>query len=137
MAFFSIPGNTLPCQSTTRQLFEFLTDFKNFASILPEDKADNFTYNESSCSFNIRGITPMTVKLKNKIPFSLIEFSSEGLGKFNFELKVVFEGMPDACGTSQITLSGDLNPFIKAMAEKPLTALVESMNRKLSELKLN
>lgn len=137
MAFFSIPGNALPCVSTAKKLFDFLTDFKNFEAILPEDKADQFSYTQNSCSFNIRGITPMTVVLKNKVPFSMIEFNSEGLGKFNFELKVEFSGQPDECGTSKITLSGDLNPFIKTMAEKPLSALVESMNKRLSELKLN
>ena len=136
MAYFTIPGKALACVSTCRQLYDFLTNFKNFGSILPEDKTENFTFNETSCSFNIRGITPMTVILKNKVPFSLIEFSSEGLGKFNFDLKVVFEGLADECATSQISLSGDLNPFIKAMAEKPLTALVDSMNKKLSELKI-
>jgi hypothetical protein len=137
MAFFSIQGNALPTSSSIKSLFDFLTDFKNFGSILPEDKADNFSFTPNSCSFNIRGITPMTVVLKNKIPYTYIEFSSEGLGKFNFELKVEFTGSPEACGTSVIVLSGDLNPFIKAMAEKPLMALVESMNKRLSELKLS
>jgi hypothetical protein len=127
MAFFSIPSSELKASSTNKKLFEFLTDFKNFKSILPEDKAENFSCDENSCSFDIKGITPMKVVLAGKHPYSKILFNSEGLGKFNFNLGV------NLC---KIDLSGDLNPFIKTMAEKPLTALVNSMNEKLAALTL-
>lgn len=134
MAFFSFPSSELKTKSTNKKLFEFLTDFKNFKLILPEDKAENFNCDEHSCSFVIKGITPMKVVLAGKHPFSKILFNSEGLGKFNFNLEVNFTGAGDEIGTCKIELSGDINPFIKAMAEKPLTALVNSMNQKLAAL---
>lgn len=137
MAFFSIPSSELKATSTNKLLFEFLTDFKNFKSILPEDKAENFSCDEHSCSFDIKGITPMKVVLAGKHPYSKILFNSEGLGKFNFNLEVNFSGSENEVGQCKIELSGDLNPFIKTMAEKPLTALVNSMNQKLAALKLN
>lgn len=137
MAFFSIPSSELKAISTNKKLFEFLTDFKNFKSILPEDKAENFKCDEHSCSFDIKGITPMKVVLAGKHPYSKILFNSEGLGKFNFNLEVNFTGSENEVGTCKIELSGDLNPFIKTMAEKPLTALVNSMNQKLAALEIN
>jgi hypothetical protein len=136
MAFFSIPSSELTAASSNKLLFEFLTDFKNFKSILPEDKADNFSCDEHSCSFNIKGITPMKVVLTGKHPYNKIIFNSEGLGKFNFNLVVNFIGGENEIGSCSIELSGDLNPFIKTMAEKPLTGLVNSMNQKLANLKL-
>lgn len=136
MAFFSIPSSELKTSSTNKLLFNFLIDFKNFKAILPEDKADNFTCDENSCSFNIKGITPMKVVLTGKQPYHKILFNSEGLGKFNFNLEVNFIGSENEVGACRIELSGDLNPFIKSMAEKPLIALVNSMNQKLANLKL-
>lgn len=136
MAFFSIPSAELKANSSNKLLFNFLTDFKNFASILPEDKAENFSCDENSCSFDIKGITHMKVVLAAKQPCSKILFNSEGLGKFNFNLEVNFKGSEEEVGECRIDLSGDLNPFIKTMAEKPLTALVNSMNEKLANLKL-
>lgn len=137
MAFFSIPSSELKASSTNKQLFEFLTDFKNFESILPEDKVDGFTCDENSCSFNIKGITPLKVVLESKIPYSKIVFNSTGLAKYNFNLEVNLKGEATEIGECKVQLSGDLNPFIKAMAEKPLTQLVNSMNQKLAGLKLN
>ena len=53
------------------------------------------------------------------------------------KLKVLFTEDSITGGTCKVELSGDLNPIIKAMAEKPLTQLVNTMSLKLSELKIS
>lgn len=137
MAAFTIVSETNKTASTLKNLFEFLCDFKNFAAILPEDKVENFVFSGDQCSFSIKGITPMTIKLIEKNPYHTILFSSEGLAKFNFSLKVRFMGEPEKSGECTIDLMGDLNPIIKSMAEKALSGLVNTMSLKLSQLKLN
>ena len=134
MAKFTIISGTNKTASPLKNLYTFLSDFKNFGSLLPEDKVDNFKYSETECSFNIKGITPMTIKVAEKVPYEFILFSSDGLAKFNFSLKVQFIGDAEQTGECKIDLLGDLNPFIKAMAEKPLTGLVNTMSLKLSQL---
>jgi hypothetical protein len=134
VAFFTIISDTNSTVSDLKSLYNYLIDFKNFASILPEDKVKDFHYSDSECSFTINGITAMTVKRTEQVPYDHILFSSEGLAKFNFSLKVFFMGEPDSTGQCKVELSGDLNPFIKTMAEKPLTGLINTMSKKLSEL---
>lgn len=134
MAAFTIISNTHSTQASLKSLFDFLSDFKNFILILPEDKISDFKYSGDQCSFNIQGITPMTIRLVEKEEARTILFSSEGLAKFNFNLKAVFTGEPVLPGTCCVELMADLNPFIKSMAEKPLTALVNTMSLKLSQL---
>lgn len=134
MAAFTIHSDTNTTHASLKDVFEFLSDFKNFGAILPQDKVDNFQFSENECSFNIKGITPMTIKLVEKKTWEFILFSSEGLAKFNFNLKASFIGEPSQPGQCNIELSGDMNPFIKSMAEKPLTALVNTMSLKLSQL---
>ncbi len=102
---------------------------------MPEDKVENFEYNDTSCNFNIKGVTPLKVKLKEKQPHRLVVFESEGLAKFNFLLEASFSGDENSPGKCQIKLQGDINPFIKMMAEKPLTQLVNTMALRLSQLK--
>ncbi len=136
MAAFTIEGTPKETNSDISQLYNFLSDFKNFESILPPDKVENFQYNGDQCSFNIRGITALSIRITEKKQNEYILFSSEGLSKFNFQLKANFSGGAENKGRCQIDLHGDLNPFIKAMAEKPLKSLVDTMTLKLSELKL-
>jgi len=133
VAAFTIVSETNKTASSLKSLYEFLIDFKNFAAILPEDKVENFQFTGDQCSFNIKGITPMTIKLIEKNPYHHILFSSEGLAKFNFSLKVSFIGDAENTGECRVDLMGDLNPFIKTMAEKSLTGLVNTMSLKLSQ----
>ena len=134
MAKFTIESETNKTVSSIKALYDFLNDFKNFSSILPEDKVDNFKYSENECSFNIKGITPMTIKVAERVPYEFILFSSDGLAKFNFSLKVQFTGDAGSTGECKVDLLGDLNPFIKTMAEKPLGNLINTMSLKLSQL---
>jgi len=134
LAEFTIISNTESTRSSLKQLYDFLTDFKNFQSILPEDKVENFQHTADSCSFTIRGITALTVKLIEKTPYNNIRFQSEGLAKFNFILEAKLIGEPAKPGQCKIELIADMNPFIRVMAEKPLTGLVNAMALKLSQL---
>lgn len=134
MAEFTIISNTEQTKAPIRELYNFLIDFKNFKSILPEDKIEGFEYTQDSCKFTIRGITALTIKQISKTPYSSVKFQSEGLAKFNFILEAKFIGEPDKPGQCLIELFADMNPFIKVMAEKPLTGLVNTMALKLSQL---
>jgi carbon monoxide dehydrogenase subunit G len=136
VAEFTITSETHPTTSTLKAVFEFLTDFKNFKDIMPEDKVENFEFDQNGCSFNIRGVTPLKVKLKDKTPYTKVIFESEGLAKFNFLLEATLTGSAEAPGTCNIQLHGDINPFIKVMAEKPLTQLVNTMALRLSQLQI-
>lgn len=78
----------------------------------------------------------MRIRLVEKKENEFLFFSSEGLARFNFSLKVIFTGMSSDKGLCKIELGGDLNPFIKTMAEKPLGTLVNTMSLRLSQLEL-
>ncbi len=137
MSVFTFNSESHTTTSNIEQLFNFLSDFKNFKQILPEDKVDNFQYSGQNCSFSIKGVTPMSIKLVEKIPYSYMLFETDGLAKFNFKLKVHFEGNEGKPGICKVDLIGDLNPFIQTMVEKPLGQLINTMSLKLSLLKLD
>lgn len=137
MAAFTIDSEKHETLSKLESLYEFLIDFKNFESILPTDKVEGFQYSGDHASFNIKGITQMSIKIKEKMPSQYISYSSEGLGKYNFTLKVFFKGEPAETGECKVELAGDLNPFILSFANQPLMQLVNSMSRRLATLELN
>jgi hypothetical protein len=136
MSAFSIHSEINSTQSNLISLFLFISDFKNFNSILPEDRIEDFKFSELECSFNIKGIMSMKIKIIEKHAHDYILFASDGLANFNFNLKVFFIGEANQNGECKIELYGDLNPFIKSMAEKSLIQLVNTMSLKLSQLKL-
>lgn len=130
MAYFSILSETHPTVSETNKLFDFMGDFHNFKHLLPDDKIENFECTSEQCSFGIKGLVPLTIKIKDKTPKSKITFETSGLAKFVFTLHIHL--LPEQ--QTNVQLEGDMNPFIKVMAEKPLSDLVNTMASKLATL---
>lgn len=130
MAYFSIFSETHPTVSETNKLFDFMGDFHNFKHLLPDDKIENFECTSEQCSFGIKGLVPLTIKIKDKTPKSKITFETSGLAKFVFTLHIHL--LPEQ--QTNVQLEGDMNPFIKVMAEKPLSDLVNTMASKLATL---
>jgi hypothetical protein len=135
MAAFSVGSENNQTVSSIKALFEFLTDFKNFAALLPQDKVEDYKYDENECSFTIKGMGVLSIRLAEKIPFESLQYIGEGFGKYSFNLKVLFTGDPSQAGICKVELGGDLNPFIAKMAMKPLGQLVNTMAIRLAELK--
>lgn len=130
MAYFSLISDTHPTQSPTDQLYEFMGDFHHFKHLLPEDKIENFQCTAEQCSFGIKGLVPLTIKIKERSPKDRITFETLGLAKFVFTLHIHF--LPDQ--KAHVQMEGDMNPFIKVMAEKPLLELINTMASKLAAL---
>ncbi len=130
MAHFSILSETHPTQSSTDSLFDFMGDFNNFKHLLPEDKIQDFECTTEQCSFGIKGLMPLTIKIKERLSKSRITFETTGIAKFIFTLHIHLL----ADQKTNVELEGDMNPFIKAMAEKPLSDLVNTMATKLAGL---
>ena len=128
MAHFSILSETHLLQSSADNVFDFMGDFNNFKHLLPEDKITNFECTSEQCSFGIRGLMPLTIKIKERLPSSRITFETTGVAKFVFTLHIHFLENQK----TNVELEGDMNPFIKAMAEKPLRELVNTMASKLA-----
>lgn len=130
MAHFIILSETHSAKSTTDTLFDFMGDFNNFKHLLPEDKIQDFECSSEQCSFGIKGLMPLTIKIKERLPKSRITFETTGIAKFIFTLHIhLLENQQ-----TNVELEGDMNPFIKAMAEKPLRELVNTMSSKLAAL---
>lgn len=130
MAHFSILSETHTAKSTTDKLFDFMGDFNNFKHLLPEDKIQDFECTAEQCSFGIKGLMPLTIKIKERFPKSRVTFETTGIAKFVFTLHIHFL----ADQKTNVELEGDMNPFIKVMAEKPLSDLVNTMVSKLAGL---
>ena len=130
MAHFSILSETHSAKSSTDTLFDFMGDFNNFKHLLPENKIQDFECSSEQCSFGIKGLMPLTIKIKERLPKSRITFETTGIAKFVFTLHIhLLENQQ-----TNVELEGDMNPFIKAMAEKPLRELVNTMSSKLADL---
>ncbi len=102
-----------------QEVFDFLSNFKNIGSLMPE-QVEQFKTDGDTCSFTIKGMATLGLAYESKSPNNEVVMCSNGKVPFDFKLrcKILESGEQSQL---QLFLDADLNPFLKMMAEKPLT----------------
>lgn len=119
---------TINCSSEKN--YNFLSDFKNFTRLLPE-QVSNWQCSGDFCSFEVRGLPEIGLRIIDKTPFYGIRMKSEGKLPFNFTFNTIIEETaPQRCEV-QLVIDSDMNPFIAVMAANPLQNFVDMLLSKL------
>ena len=126
----AIESEKLIINSSQEKIYHFLSNFNNFGKLMPE-QIINWQSTETTCSFTIKGMTDLSMQIKEKMPFHTILISSFGKTPFEFELKCSFEALDANKTESQLIFFADLNPMLSMMASKPLQNFVNMLNVRL------
>ena len=100
---------------------------------MPEQVA-NWQSTENDCSFTIKGMATIGMKIIEKIPNSLIKITSNGKVPFDFTLNVHLTETSPVQTTGQIIFESDLNPMMAMMVEKPLRNFFNVLAGKMKEM---
>ena len=129
MSMTRIESNKVDVGKSSKEIFEFLSDFSNFRTLMPPQVVD-WEQDAEGCSFTIKGMASLGLKYENKIPFSEIVMENKGKSPFDFKIIAKIEEAGPASKV-QLFLDAELNPFLKMMAEKPLGNFLNLLVEKL------
>ena len=115
------------------EVFSFLSNFTNFQKLMP-DQISNWQSTENDCSFTIKGMATIGMKILEKIPTSLIKISSNGKVPFDFTLHVCLTETSPTQTMGQIIFESDPNPMMAMMVEKPLRNFFNLLASKMKEI---
>jgi carbon monoxide dehydrogenase subunit G len=115
------------------EVYHFLNDFNNFSHLMPE-QVINWQATSDSCSFEIKGLATLGMRIIEREPNSKIVMKSEGKLPFNFFLNANLSTVDENSCNVQLIIDADMNPFISMMAEKPLANFVNVLALKLKEV---
>lgn len=117
---------------TAKELFAFLSDFNNYERLMPEQVTD-WKSTSDECSFTIKGMASLGMKMKEKIPDHTIVIEKNGKAPFDFFLTCKIDDQ-GAQSQAQLFFDADLNPMLKMMASKPLTNFLNLLAARLKEI---
>lgn len=118
------------------KVFNFLSDFTNFANLIPSGKVKNWTATHDSCSFNVDGIGQTGLKILEKTPYNLVKISSDGITPVNFLLWINIDSKGvDSCEV-KITIEPKVNPIMMAMIRSPLLKFINMLIEQMEKLKI-
>jgi carbon monoxide dehydrogenase subunit G len=129
-----IESNTVTINQNPKSVFEFLSDFNNFQKLMPEQVTD-WISGTTSCSFNIKGMASLGMAHDVLIPNSEVKIKRNGKAPFDFFLTCKIESINEGSNSNvKLFFDADLNPFLKMMAEKPLTNFLNLLVNRYKEI---
>lgn len=110
------------------EVMNFIGVLNNTGKLMP-DQIINWAGDNDTCSYTIKGMADITMKVKERADKNiLLESTSDK--PFSFTLNYILSEVPEGC-TFQIVFEGDVNPFLKMMVEKPMNNLFNFMVKQL------
>jgi hypothetical protein len=109
------------------KIYNYISDFDNFGSLIPEDKVRDFESSGDACSFTVEGIGHAGLKIVEKDPPKLIKISSDESTPFKFLLWIQIKEAAAGDSRMKITTEVDINPMMAAMVKKPLKNFVDTL----------
>ena len=116
------------------RVYDKLADLSNLESIkdrLAQDKVKDMSFDTDTLSFNVDPVGQLTLKIIEREPCKCIKFETINSPlPFNMWIQIV-SSADEECKL-KITIGLDINPFMKAMVQKPLQEGLEKMADMLS-----
>lgn len=111
-------------------VYEYLADFTHF-SMVANDKIENFKATQDRCSFTIKGMTDMGLKIISRLPNESITISNDtdvpSSMPLNFLIIFEFERVEPYVTKVIVKMELNANPMIAMMVKKPLEKFVNSL----------
>ena len=112
-----IESQTVTINKSNKEVFNFISDFTNFASLMPS-QVEDIKITQDSCSFSIQGMPTVKLKIFERKPYSSVKMKNED-GKLPFNLLCSLKNINETQCIAQFHFEAELNSMMKMMLAKP------------------
>ena len=117
-------------------VYRNISDLSNLERVrdrIPEDKLKDFSFDQDSVSINVPPVGQITLKVVEREEPKCVKFETvQSPMPFNLWIQVL--PVDEQNSKMKLTLKAELNPFIKAMVEKPLQDGIEKIADALAQV---
>jgi len=119
---------TILCAAS--KAYNFIGSFDNFGHLVP-DQIVNWKSDGDSCSFEIKGLASLGLRITERTPNSKIIMVGEGKIPFAFSFNILIQELAAQECQVQIVIDSEMSPIMAMMAEKPLLNFADMVLTKL------
>ena len=112
----------------------FLTNMNNFIHLLPQDKISDWKSTDTECSFKVQGGIKIPLVFQSLDANHTLHIISGDGAPFPFKLDVHMKEEGEWI-EGYIEFNGEMNMFVKMVAEKPLLNLFNYIGHKLAKIR--
>ena len=122
----NLESPNITVNKSATDVFSFLSDVKNFESLMPENISKFEILEEDKFVFALKGMPEIILQKKEVIPPNKIVLGAAG-GKIDFSLIGEIQAIDDSKSEVQLKFNGDFNPMMAMMIKGPITKFIETL----------
>lgn len=120
-------------QKSAQELFDLLTDVKNFGTLMPENIAKFEVIGEDAFIFGLKGMPEIKLKMKEKVAPNKVVLGAAS-DKLPFTLVANIESVSDSSSEVKLDFEGDFNPMMAMMIKGPIGKFIETLASNMHKL---
>ncbi|MBW1653895.1 SRPBCC family protein [Flavobacterium quisquiliarum] len=120
-------------QKSAQDLFDQLTDVKNFEKLMPDNIAKFEVTGEDSFIFGLKGMPEIKLKMKDKVAPNKIVLGAAS-DKLPFTLTSNIDSVSDSESAVQLFFDGEFNAMMAMMVKGPIGKFIETLANNMNKL---
>ncbi|MEZ0181418.1 SRPBCC family protein [Flavobacterium oncorhynchi] len=120
-------------QKSAQDLFDLLTDVKNFEKLMPDNIAKFEVIGEDAFIFGLKGMPEIKLKMKEKIAPNKIVLGAAS-DKLPFTLVSNIDNVSDSESAVQLVFDGEFNAMMGMMIKGPISKFIETLATNMTKL---
>lgn len=100
---------------------------------MPQERIENWSADENSCQFGLKGLASLHLS-KTESETHAVKVVNPDAKPFEISIQVRVEADDDNSNTVHLTFEGNMNSFMKMMAEKPLSNFIEGLGQNFKKV---
>ncbi|WP_456315569.1 hypothetical protein [Pseudomonas shirazensis] len=120
-------------QKSAQDLFDLLSDVKNFEKLMPDNIAKFEVIGEDAFIFGLKGMPEIKLKMKEKVAPSKIVLGAAS-DKLPFTLVSNIDSVSDSESAVQLFFEGEFNAMMAMMIKGPISKFIETLANNMTKL---
>jgi carbon monoxide dehydrogenase subunit G len=133
LSHYESRSGSLSC--TSREVFDFVTDIRNFEQFIPPGSISNWQSETDSCSFSVSMVGTVSARIVKREPYNKVIFSGDALKKNDFSLILNISEGTRHTAEVKVLLEAELNPMLKMVANKSIVQFLEILIREMEKFR--
>lgn len=126
-----VPKKTI--EKSNQEVFEFLTEVKNFESLMPENIDKFEVIDHDTFKFALKGMPEIVLRMKEKHPHDKVVLGAAS-DRLPFTLTADILSVDDHNSEVILSFSGEFNAMMVMMVKGPITNFMSTLSENLQKI---
>ena len=128
-----LQSDKVTVQKSQQELFDFLTNVRNYEQIMPDSKEKFEVKSEDTFAFALKGMPEIALQIQETREPEFIKLGSTS-DKFDFSLDVEIASLSENQSEAQLFFHGKFNTMMAMMVKGPLKKFITTLSENLSRI---